>query len=128
MQLWLLFALGVTCMFFAAPLVYDLWIGDALQIPELLNACMALWVIVSTGLSIFSTFLSGVGRLRLSLYQAVFVMVLNIPLSVYLAGFEALGSAGVILATLTGALLRLFFQPRQTWLILNGNAKGVWAK
>ncbi len=126
--LWLACAIGVSIMLLAAPWVYQLWIGDALQIPTLLNACMALWVIVSSGLSIFSTFLSGVGKLRLSLYQAVFVMVVNIPLSVYLAGFEALGSAGVILATLSGALLRLFFQPRQTWLILSGKAEGIWGK
>jgi O-antigen/teichoic acid export membrane protein len=125
---WAGFAVCVIVMFFAAPFVFRLWIGDALQIPMLLNAFMAAWIIVSSGLSIFATFLSGVGKLRLSLYQAVFVMVINIPLSIYLAGFEILGSAGVILATLICAVSRLFFQPRQTWLILNGNAKGVWAR
>ncbi len=125
---WALFALCVVVMFIAAPFVFHLWIGDELQIPTLLNGFMAAWIIVSSGLSIFATFLSGVGKLRLSLYQAVFVMVINIPLSIYLARFEALGSAGVILATLAGAMLRLFFQPRQAWLILNGNAMGIWAK
>lgn len=128
MALWAVVSVIGVGMFFAAPLVYGIWIGDVIEVPQILNLAMMLWVVASTGMSIFGTFLSGVGKLRLSLYQAVVVMVVNIPLSIYLAGFESLGSAGVILASLFGVLIRLFFQPLQCWKILNGTATGIWGK
>jgi len=113
-------------MFFLSPWVYDVWIGDTVDIPKTLSLCMGLWVVVSSGLSIYGTFLSGVGKLRVSLYHAVFVMIVNIPLSIYLAGFPALGSAGVILATILGASFRVFFQPYQTYRLIAGTARGIW--
>ncbi len=126
--LWGLLTGGVVVMFFIAPWVYDLWIGDRVEVSSTLNLAMGFWVVVSTGLSIFGTFLSGVGKLRISLYHAVFVVVANIPLSIYLAGFPALGSAGVILASALGALVRVAFQPAQTYRILKGTALGIWNK
>lgn len=125
-RIWLLMSAGVVVMFFLSPWVYDVWIGDTVDIPKTLSLCMGLWVVVSSGLSIYGTFLSGVGKLRVSLYHAVFVMIVNIPLSIYLAGFPALGSAGVILATILGASFRVFFQPYQTYRLIAGTARGIW--
>jgi len=87
---------------------------------------MMVWVLASTGLSIFGTFLSGIGKLRVSLFHSILVMIINIPLSIWLAKFSVLGSAGVMLATLIGVLLRLTFQPRQTFMLIKGTATGVW--
>ncbi len=126
--LWVVVSVICVAMFFGAPSVYDIWIKNAVEIPQILNLAMMLWIIASTGMSIFGTFLSGVGKLKLSLYQAVFVMVINIPLSIYLAGFDSLGSAGVILASLFGVLIRLFFQPVQCWKIMRGTATGIWGR
>lgn len=124
--LWALVSAVAVAMFFAAPLVYTFWIGDALEIPRVLNFFMMIWVIISTFLSIFGTFLSGLGKLKISLFHAVFIAVVNIPLSIYLAGFPVLGSAGVILATLIGMSFRLLFQPAQTLKIIRGTATGIW--
>ncbi|MCA1761491.1 MAG: hypothetical protein LC664_00625 [Flavobacteriales bacterium] len=124
--LWALVSAVAVAMFFAAPLVYTFWIGDALEIPRVLNFFMMVWVIISTFLSIFGTFLSGLGKLKISLFYAVFIAVVNIPLSIFLAGFPALGSAGVILATLIGMSFRLLFQPAQTLKIIRGTATGIW--
>jgi hypothetical protein len=55
-------------------------------------------------------------------------MIINIPLSIWLAKMPILGSAGVILASLLGASLRLLFQPYQTWLIIREKASGIWAR
>jgi O-antigen/teichoic acid export membrane protein len=123
---WAALATGVAVLLLIAPYVYRVWIGDEVTIPFILNLSMGAWVILSALLSIFGTFLSGVGKLRVSLYHAVFVMVINIPLSIALAQVPALGSAGVILASLVGASVRLIFQPYQTYLVLRGKAEGIW--
>ena len=124
--LWGVVALTAVAMYFIAPWVYHVWIGNEVEIAGKLNLVMMAWVIATTFLSIFGTFLSGVGKLRLSLFHSVAVMLLNIPLSIWLAGYTGLGSAGVMLASLLGLLLRLIFQPRQTYLLIRGEAKGIW--
>ncbi len=128
LRLWVLLALLCILMLVFSNVVYRLWLGDALEIPFLLSAIMAAWVTMSMLLGIYGTVLSGMGVLRLSLYHAVLVMLINIPLSVWLAGMPALGSAGVILATLIGLMLRAFFQPLQCYKILNGSARGIWSR
>lgn len=124
--LWFGVAVIGVIMFFVSPYVYSIWIGDEIKIPMLLNLIMMIWVLATTGLSIFGIFLSGVGKLRLSLYHSIVVMIINIPMSIWLANYSELGSAGVMLATLFGVLLRLFFQPRQTFKLIKGTAKGIW--
>lgn len=126
LALWLGVAGIALIMYFAAPWVYKVWIGDKVQIGNNLNLVMMFWVISITGASIFGTFLSGVGKLRLSLIHSVVLMIINIPLSIWLAGYTELGSAGVMLASLFGVLLRLLFQPRQTYLLIRGKAHGIW--
>ena len=126
--LWVLMLFGVVTMVFAAPYVYQIWIGDEVSISFLLNVFMGFWVVLSALLSIFGTFLSGVGKLKVSLFHAVFVIIVNIPLSIWLAQISFLGSAGVILASIIGASARLLFQPYQTYLILKKKAKGIWAR
>lgn len=128
LYLWMGFSLVAVFMYFLAPWVYKIWIGDELFIPAVLNLVMMLWVVLSTGLSIFGTFLSGVGKLKISIGHSILVMVINIPLSIYLAKYTMLGSAGVMLASVIGLSLRLFFQPIQTFKIIKGTAKGLWLK
>src|SRR5690554_5310702 len=125
-RLWAAIAVIGIMMFFASPWVFKVWIGDEILIPRLLSLIMMVWVLASTGLSIFGTFLSGIGKLRLSLFHSILVMIINIPLSIWLAKYSFLGSAGVILATLIGVLLRLTFQPRQTFKLIKGTATGIW--
>jgi len=124
--LWFGVAVLGVIMFFVSPYVYQLWIGDEIEIPVMLNLVMMLWVLATTGLSIFGIFLSGVGKLRLSLYHSILVMIINIPMSIWLAGYSELGSTGVMIASLFGVLLRLFFQPRQTFKLIKGTATGIW--
>jgi len=125
-RLWAAVAMIGILMFFTSPWVFKFWIGDEILIPRLLSLIMMVWVLASTGLSIFGTFLSGIGKLRVSLFHSILVMIINIPLSIWLAKFSVLGSAGVMLATLIGVLLRLTFQPRQTFMLIKGTATGVW--
>lgn len=127
-KLWGVVAVGVVFMLFVADYAFDLWIGDRVKIPFELSLVMAIWVIVSTSTMIFSNFLAGVNKIQLSLYHAIFVSILNIPLSIYFAKNLEMGSIGVILATLIGVLPRAIFQPIQYWKIVNGKAKGIWNK
>lgn len=128
MRIWLITVVVVLVMLWVAPSVYALWVGDRIVVSSQLSLVFAIWVTLSAGLTIFSNFLSGVGKIRLSVYHGIFVAVVNIPLSVFLAGPMGLGSTGVILASLLGMLPRLVMQPLQYWLIISGKARGIWNK
>lgn len=125
-KLWGLVIIGIFIMLIFSNKVYQLWIGDRLVVPFNLSLIIALWVIVSTSIMIFGNFLAGVNKIQLSLYHAIFVSIINIPLSIYFAKNLGMGSEGVILATLMGIIPRAIFQPIQYWKIVNGKAKGIW--
>ncbi|MBL4703916.1 MAG: MATE family efflux transporter [Flavobacteriales bacterium] len=122
--LWLILILGIGLMLVISPWVYSWWVPSVI-IPFELSIMMGIWVIINTGLLVYSNFLSGSGKIRLSLYHSIVAMIINIPLSYVFAVPCGMGSTGVILATCICISLR-FFQPIQYYLIVNGKAKGIW--
>tara|TARA_Y100000589_G_scaffold332344_1_gene392136 strand:+ start:110932 stop:112281 length:1350 start_codon:yes stop_codon:yes gene_type:complete len=126
--LWIVTFVGVLMMIYVAPYFYKIWVGDSVNISSLLNVLIAIWVLMSTFIMIFSNFLNGVNKIRLSMYQSLIVAIINIPLSFYFSENLGMGSGGVILATIVCISLRLLFQPVQVYKILRGTATGIWNK
>lgn len=127
-KFWGLAFVGLIVMLLVSNYAYQLWIGDSVSVPFLLSAVMALWVMLSTSIMVFSNFLSGISKIKLSLWHSVFVSIINIPLSIYFARNLEMGSVGVMLATVCCLLPRVVFQPIQYFKIINGTAKGIWNK
>jgi O-antigen/teichoic acid export membrane protein len=123
----LLLAMAVFMLLFSG-IFYRLWIGAKVQVPFLLSFSMALWVLISAWTTIYGNFLSGVGKIRLSLYHSVVMIFLNIPLSVFLARHLNLGSAGVILGTCLCVLPQVFLHPLQFKKIVEKKDTGIWGK
>lgn len=127
-MLWIgLFILAILMVLFSG-LFYKVWIGNKIEIPIVLSISMALWMLISTWTSIFGNFLSGVGKIRLSLYHSFVMIVVNIPLCIFLAKYLNLGSAGVILGTCICMLPQVFLHPIQYKKIITNTAKGIWGK
>lgn len=127
-KLWGLVFVGLVVMLLVSNYAYSFWVGDKVLVPFLLSAIMALWVLLSTSTMVFSNFLSGISKVKLSLWHSVLVSIINIPLSIFFAKNLAMGSAGVMLASVICVFPRAIFQPIQYWKIINGNAKGIWNK
>lgn len=125
-RFWLATFMGLVLMLICADLFYGLWLGDRLEVPFLVSLFMALWVMMATSTAIYSNFVSGVGKIRISFFHAIFVSIVNIPLSIYFAGHLGMGSAGVILATCLCVLPRALVQPLQYAKLMRGNATGIW--
>ena len=127
-KLWCLLFFLVIIMILVANSFYKIWIGNKIKIPFILSISMAVWVLISTWTSIFGNFLSGVGKIRLSLYHSIIMIVVNIPLSIFLAKYLNLGSAGVIIGTCLCMLPQVFLHPIQYKKIITNKATGVWNK
>jgi O-antigen/teichoic acid export membrane protein len=107
---------------------FHLWIGDKLEIPLILLLLMGLYYILFSWCQIFGFFINGVGKIRLQLYMGIIQAVINIPISIFFAKYLGLGSAGVILGTCVCLALGAVWAPMQYHKIINGTARGIWAK
>ncbi|MCT4643585.1 MAG: MATE family efflux transporter [Carboxylicivirga sp.] len=120
-----IFTGGIFLMLAGSDLVYNLWVGDRVQIPFLLSASMALYAIVNVVLSPFTQFVNGFGKLKLTI-RVVFVQtIVYIPMAVWMVK-TPLASSGVILAIALVNGVGLLYVPAQTYKILSGRAKGIW--
>lgn len=123
---WMLLTVSAVVMLAAADTMYRLWIGDAVTIPFTVSLTMTVFVILSNWNSIFAAFLNGTGKIRLQLYSAVVVSVINIPLSIYLT--QIYGLPGVIIGTVCCIAVGSVWAPIQYHKLINNTAAGLWAK
>lgn len=127
--LWLLLVLGVAGLIAISDWAYRIWINDdSIHVPMVLTIYMGIYVLISTWNEIFVQFINGSGKITLQYYLAIFLAVLNIPLSIFLADNMGMGSAGVILGTCITLFPGVIINPYQAYLIINKKDKGIWSK
>jgi O-antigen/teichoic acid export membrane protein len=102
------------------------WVGEDIKIPFVLSIFMGLFVVIANWNNIFGSFINGIGKVRIQLYYSVFVAVLNIPLSIFLAKDAGLGITGVIISTNICLIMASIWSPIQYLKIINGRATGIW--
>jgi len=127
-KFWIILACGVVLMLIFSNFFYKIWIGSKIKIPFILSAAMACWVLIASWTSLFGNFLSGVEKIRLSLYHSFVMIIVNVPLTIFLAKYLNLGSAGVMIGTCICVLPQVFLHPIQYKKIITKTAKGIWNK
>jgi O-antigen/teichoic acid export membrane protein len=123
---WVLISIVTIIMLIFSNIIYKMWVGKDIQIPFSISLAMAAYVIVNAWCGIYSQFLNGVGKVKLQLYSGLSGALLNIPLAIYLG--KNLGLFGVVLSTLSLALISAIWSPIQYFKLINYNAKGIWNK
>lgn len=127
-KIWILVPIALFVMVLVSEWFYKFWVGDKVEVPLFLSICIAFNVAVYTLSMIYNYFINGVGKVQLHLVISIFTMLLNIPLSLFLAKFLNIGVSGVILATSVCVSINLFFLPLQYKKLINLTAKGIWNK
>ena len=127
-MIWVFLSLTAIIMVIFSNLVYKLWIGTDIKVPLLLSLFTGIFTIIANWNNIFAYFINGVGKVRLQIYSAVFVAIINIPLSVFLAKQLGIGITGVIIATNICLLVSSVWSPIQYKKIISDTAKGIWGK
>lgn len=111
-------------MFFLAPFVFKIWLGDNVSIsPQLSFVVMMQSVILSYG-SFICYYINGIGKIRLQLYGYWFCTVFY-PLLCWWASksFEVPGIVGSVCVVLFPLYILLTVQ---FFKIISGKAKGIW--
>jgi len=125
--LWLLVVPALLLvMIFLSDTIYELWVGPGVGVPLSVSLGMALFVLMLTFNQVYVNFINGVGIIKIQLITACITMVINIPISIYLAAFTELGVAGVILGTCVCMGYSVVLRPLQYYKVISGKGKGVW--
>lgn len=127
-KLWLGVPLTLFLMVLASEWAYDAWVGDKVVIPLELTLSMMLYVFLHTFNMVYVTFINGVGKIKLQLIASCISILINIPLSVFLAKECGLGVKGVILATCFTLGYSVVLYPLQYHKLVNQRATGIWSQ
>lgn len=106
--------------------IYQLWIGEEINIPILLSITFGVYVFIGAWNSVFSMVINGIGKLNLAFYIAIFGAIINIPLSIFLARNMNMGISGVAWATIICQLISAIIIPIQVKKLINSKAIGIW--
>lgn len=111
-------------MLICSPWVYNLWIGDKVQILFTTSALVCVWNIIIAWNAIFVHFINGVGKVTLQLIIGVSAAIINIPLAIFLGNL--IGIEGIYIGNILLSLITVIIYPIQYKKLLNGTASGVF--
>jgi O-antigen/teichoic acid export membrane protein len=106
--------------------VFEFWIGDKLIIPFELSVAIAIYLMILSIEAPLSSFINGIGKLRVMMILSVVQLVMFVPLA-YVLGVN-FGAVGIVSAMISVQLPPLYFQFRQVHLILNRKESGIWLR
>jgi O-antigen/teichoic acid export membrane protein len=106
-------------------LIYDIWVGDRVNIPLILSLAMFFDIAWTSFSASYTSFINGFGKLKLGLVIVVFRLVIFVPLAIYLT--KVFGVSGIVWASLIGKLFTVF-GIIQVYKIINNRAYGIWNK
>jgi O-antigen/teichoic acid export membrane protein len=126
--IWLLQAFGVIILLMLANLIFKIWVGDKVHIPISISITLAIYSILYNWNNIFAYFLNGVSKIRLQLFSAIFIGIINIPLTYALVKFTKLGLSSIVISNIICILIGSIWSPIQCFKIINNKANGIWNK
>lgn len=126
LKIWLLSVGGIFMMILCSEFIYHIWIGQQVKIPFTLTLLMGIYSIILLWSVCFSTFLFGIGKLRLQLMNIVLVAIFFIPLAIWMS--KMLGLYGIVIALCLTNLSGAILNPIQFKMILSKKAFGIWNK
>lgn len=118
--------IGNIVLLIIAPFVYEIWIGDSVDIPYSLSIVMAIFVSCQTMGTIYVSVINGIGAVRIQCITYVLFAILSWPLFT-LTG-RTFGLTGIVFVPALANLALGIISKVQIHKIMNGTANGVWLK
>jgi O-antigen/teichoic acid export membrane protein len=116
----------IILLIFISDFIYDIWVGDDVHIPMQLNVLTGIYMIILIFSNCYSTFIFGLGKLRLQLYNTIIMGILFIPLAIFFS--HKFGISGIMFSLCIVNVPALILNPIQFFKLINGTANGIWRK
>ena len=124
--LYLLSSLAIVLLLLVSPLVYKVWIGGKAEVPFIMTAVVAIYVIVHTWDSLQVYIINGTGHIKLQVYVTLFGLIAHVPMSLLFGKYLGLGGLGVVLSMIVVNIVYASCFTLQINKLLNNTAKGIW--
>lgn len=126
-----LYSVGLTVvsmlMLAVSQVAFHLWVGNKIIVPWTLAIVMTAYFIANIWITPYKYFLSGVGKMNVSVIISFCKILLFFPVAIVL--IKRMQSVGLVLAILVvNTLPNTVFGIYQYRLIINHKAKGIWNK
>lgn len=108
--------------------VIRIWLRGKIEVPIQLAIFMAVSQIIMLITSPFVNFINGAGKLRITIWLASVLAILNIPLSILFAKPLGMGTAGVIFATCVCNGMSMIISAIQYYKIVYQKSEGIWIR
>lgn len=125
---WLLSIIFLVVMFFMANFIIKLWIGDVVKISFSLSVSICAYIAVSNWNAIFANFSNGVGKLRVQIFYAIIIGIVNVPLCFVLVKIFNFGTYAMPLSNFICLIFGALISYIQYVKIVNRKATGIWNK
>lgn len=123
-KLWWLTLPVAVVMVLLSGWIYQLWVGDAVQVPFMLSVLMAVYAVLFNRFNMYMYPINGIGKIRLQLVVYLTLCVVYIPLAIWLTRW--LGLSGVVLANILISVVNAVVSQMQFNRLIHDEAKGIW--
>ena len=122
----IIFATCIILMLLISKPIYNLWIGNKVEIPFSMSCVMAIYIFIAIFSTYYSNMICGFGKIHLLTIITLTQAIIYIPLAIWLS--YQTGVIGVVIALLLVNLLSAVTNKIQFEKIKRGKATGIWNK
>jgi O-antigen/teichoic acid export membrane protein len=115
----LIFVIFSSLIYLFSKEILELWVGNNIKFDQSLSFYWLIFVILRSGNIIFTNFLNGANILKIQIFIAISIAIINIPISIYLAVKLDMGSKGVLIGTIICIAFSLILKSFYTVLNIN---------
>lgn len=126
MKIFFLSVILTVLLVIISPVVYELWIGQSVNVSLTTSVLVGIYVIIGVWGHIHAAILNGIGKIRFQVLYSVVIMVIFIPLAFIMGNMFKL--TGILLAMILVNSPGLFFFRYQVLGLINKTASGIWIK
>lgn len=109
-----------------SPFIFKLWVGDKVNVSWNMTIIIALYTLLQTWDTLQIQIINGIGCLKIQSYITLIGLFCHIPLSLFLGKYFS--AYGVVYSMIIINFIYCLFFTKQTHLILNKKASGIWLK
>lgn len=122
----LLFIAALAVMVVASPIVYDIWIGDKVEIPLIMTISVAIYLSLHSWRQLQDTLVNGIGKIKLSTYISCIGLCVHIPLAFFLGCYFS--ALGVVFSMILINIIYCMIYTTQINMLIKDKARGIWNK
>lgn len=126
LRLWCLSVIGGLVMLIVSGWLYQLWVGDAVEVPFCVSLCTVVYVCMFNFNNCVTYLLNGLNKIRVQMITSVATTLIFVLLIYAIRG--SLGIEGIVTSMALCYTLMGIIHLYQCRLLTNGKAKGIWNK